>query len=971
MKTSSLLFVFFICFIFNATAQPYTLTGRIIDATDTSTLIDVSVIFQGVSDTSIKTGTVSDADGNFSLGGIAAGSYSVKFNYIGYQPQTKNIVFSNGNISLGTIKMSSTSKELKTVTVAATEIRAKQLGDTSQFNANAYKSHADATAEDLVNKMPGVTSDNSGVKVNGETLQQVLVDGKPFFGSDPTLALKNLPAEVIDNIQIFDKLSDQAAFTGFDDGSSQKTMNINTKKGKSEGVFGKVYAGYGTDDRYLTGGNINIFHGEQRISILGLANNVNQQNFSSQDLLGVSSGSGNGGGGGNRGGSGGFGGSRGGSGGGNSGGGTSNFLSGQQSGISTTNSFGINYSDKWGKKLKVSGSYFFNNTDNTNSTDIARVYTDSSENIYHETTAAETKNTNHRFNLRLEYNIDSANTIFFTPSLSLQQNNSAGNTVANDSIRKKISSSTINNTAANTHGYNSTNNLLFQHKFKKQKRTISININSSLNEKTGTGSYYSNNRFYFPDTLSLYDQHYNLYNNSNTISANVTYTEPVGKKGQVAINYNPSVSKSNADKDTYDKNDVTNAYSTHDTALSNKYNNNYTTQKGGISYRLGDRKMNFMIGANVQQATLDGVQYFPYALNINKSFTSILPNAMYNYRYTDGRNLRIMYRTNTEAPSITQLQSVVDISNPLLLRTGNADLKQDYEQTFIVRYGQAKAKTGNNFFLNLFINYTDNYIGNATYLPYRGDSLYTDKLTQASVLIKKGSQLTKPVNLDGYWNARSFLTYGMPVKAIKSNLNLNGSFNFSRTPGLLNDRINYSSNYIPSVGVVLSSNISEKLDFTLSATGNYNIVKNNVQSSSNTNYYNQVSSFKINWVFLKSFVFNTNLSHNYYTAFSSTGDQNFLLWNTYIGYKLLTNNALEVRLSAFDLLNQNKSITRTVTANYIENDVTQVLKQYFLLQLTYTIRNFKGAMPEEQHRPFEGMMPPGGMRPNRDGNDGK
>ena len=707
------------------------------------------------------------------------------------------------------------------------------------------------------------------------------------------------------------------------------------------------------------GGNINIFEGNRRVSLIGLSNNINQQNFSSEDILGITGGSGQG-----RGGFGGFGGSggsrggRGNFGGGQSGGGANNFLVGQQNGITTTNSFGFNYSDNWGKKLKVSGSYFFNGTDNITSSNLSRNYYSDSSFVYHEGNSTDAQNTNHRINMRFEYTIDSFNSIIFTPGISFQDNNSNSGTNATDSIGGKQSVATYTYNTTRNNGYSSSDNLLIQHKFKKNRRTISLNINSSLSEKTGDGTYYSDTRTFVKDTVNtLRDQHYSLYNNTNTISTNLTYTEPVGEKGQIMANYNPSFSWRNADKETKDYDTSTKEYDLSNAQYSNKYYSTYNTQRGGLSYRVGDRKLNFNAGVNVQYATLSGDQQFPTLYNASKNFTNLLPNAMFNYRYSDGRNLRIMYRTNTAEPSISQLQNVVDISNPLLLKTGNANLKQDYEQTFIVRYGLTKGKSARNFFLNLYVNYVDNYIGNRNIIAVHDTAYYKDPVAGTNTAIAPGSQLSLPVNLAGYWNTRSFLTYGIPVDFIKSNLNINGGFNFSRNPGMIDSVTNYSSYYTPSFGVVLSSNISEKVDFTLAYSGNYNVVKNTVQSQANSTYFNHTTSLRFNLMFLKHFVFNTNVTHNYYTAFSGTGDQSFILWNAYLGYKMLKNQALEARVSVYDILNQNRSISRAVTDLYVENNVTQVLKQYFMFQLTYTLRNFKGGTNTDQHSADENRPP--------------
>jgi uncharacterized membrane protein YgcG len=945
---------------FNSISQNFTVSGRVADQRDTTPVIGATVQLLQTGDSAVKTGAVADIDGNFRIDNTAPGTYVLRISYLGYEPLQRTVNVISGDVDLGMIRMRPGNNLLGNVVVEGQQVRAQQMGDTTQFNANAFKTNPDANAEDLVTKMPGVTSDNNGVKVNGESVQQILVDGKPFFGDDPAVALKNLPAEVIDKIQVFDKLSDQAQFTGFDDGQSQKAINIITKRGKNNGQFGKIYGGYGTDDRYSAGGNINFFNGDRRISVIGLANNINQQNFSSEDLLGVSSGSSGGSGRGGYGGGGGRGGGGFSGGGGFQGGGgsaASNFLVGQQNGITTTNSIGLNYSDNWGKKIRVTGSYFFNQTDNKNETDLLRNYFTGPDSnlVYKENSNSETKNYNHRFNFRFEYNIDSANALIITPKLSFQDNRSNSYLLGSNTIgNATFAGMTNNNNQAHTNGYSFSNNLLFRHKFAKRGRTLSLNIGTSLNEKTGDGKIYSYNK-YADDSTDVRDQEYDLYNNGYTLSGNLTYTEPVGKKGQLMVNYSPSYTKSKSDKEMYSMDGT--AYTDLDTLLSNKYDNTYITQRGGLSYRLTDRKYNFMAGANIQYATLDGQQYFPYSFSLQRNFTNVLPQAMFNYRFNQGTNLRIMYRTATNAPSITQLQNVVDISNTLLLRTGNPALKQDYEHTLIVRYGKTQASKAHSLFVFLYGNMAQDYIANATYIPTQ-DSMVN------GYLVRRGAQISLPVNLNGYYNTRAFVTYGMPVNPIKSNLNLNAGVTYSRTPALINSQENFSNNYALNGGLVLSSNVSENLDFTLAYNGNYNIAKNTLQKQSDNTYYSHIASFKINWIFLKGFVVNTSLNETMYSGLSQNFNQQFLLWNAYVGYKFLKDRSLEARVSAYDILNQNKSISRTFTDTYIEDSRTRVLTQYFMFTLTYTLRNFKGSasMPAADPGRLRGDMP-GGMPP--------
>jgi hypothetical protein len=310
---------------------------------------------------------------------------------------------------------------------------------------------------------------------------------------------------------------------------------------------------------------------------------------------------------------------------------------------------------------------------------------------------------------------------------------------------------------------------------------------------------------------------------------------------------------------------------------------------------------------------------------------------MYQYREEKGKNIRLMYRTNTDIPSISQLQSVVDNSNPLQLRSGNPDLKQSYTHTLSARYGVTAAKQSNSLFILAFANFTSNYIGNATYRPV------TDSVING-ILIRRGTQITMPVNLDGNVSLRTFGTYGFPVELLKSNLNVNVGVNYNHLPSIVNNQTNINNNYVMSGGLTLGSNISEKVDFTIAYSGNYNIANNSLTTTANNKYYSQITSLKFNWLFYKGFVFNTSVNHNLYSGLSGSFNQNFVLWNASLGYKFLKDKSLEVKLSVFDLLNQNRSINRTVTDTYIEDSQSNVLKQYFMLNVTYTLRKFKGMM---------------------------
>jgi hypothetical protein len=824
------------------------------------------------------------------------------------------------------------------VTVTGKTPPTQQKGDTTQYNASQFKVNPDATTEDLIKKMPGITVDKDGtVTALGEQVQKVTVDGRDFFGDDATAALRNLPSEIVDKIQVFDRLSDQAQFTGFDDGNSVKAINIVTKSGIKNGQFGRMYAGYGSDERYSAGGNVSFFKSNRRLSLVGNFNNINQQNFATQDLLGVTSnGSGNRGGG-YRGGGGrsGGGGNRGGGGFGRG----ENFTVGQQSGISKTNAIGFNYSDKWGKKVDVQGSYFFNNSNNDNDRILKSQTLFSDKTQYtDQNSISQSKNYNHRINMRLEYRIDSSNSLIISPNLNFQNNKSVSSSFSQTyyGIGDTINTSD-NNSRYNRDGYNLRNNILYRHSFAKRGRSLSLNLNTTFNKNNGESFVISRYRFFDQFGVpsdSLQDQYTNNPANGYSLSSNIAYTEPVGKKGQLQINYSPSYSKNKADQQTFLFDQTGGKYSRFDTTLSNKFDNTTTTHNGGITYRLGASRDNqFSIGVNLQHSKLASERIFPTATKVNQSFTTLLPNLMWRKKVSARGSVRIFYRANTNFPSVTQLQDVVNVSNPLQVSSGNPGLKQSYRHFLSGRYTFTNTQKGQSFFANIFLQTAQDYISNATFSPI------ADSVIQQGIVLKAGSQLTKPANLDGYKSFRSFFTYSMPVKFIKSNLNLSTGFSYSRLPGMINYLKTITDNYAYNAGIVVASNVSEYVDFNLSYSANFNNAKSSAQTQSDK-YINQSAGLQFNLLSKSGWFLQNDISNQAYSGLSEGLNQSFWLWNAGIGKKFLKNKAGELKLSVFDLLKQNQSITRTVSENYIEDSQNKVLQQYFMLTFTYSLKNF-------------------------------
>jgi outer membrane receptor protein involved in Fe transport len=919
-------------------AQTFTINGKLIDEYKQPAI--GSSVFLLKTDSSFIKGTATDVEGQFNLENINSDNYILKILSLGYKPLFKSIQIKNQDLIIPTITLKQNLTNLKEVTVEAQQALATQNGDTTSFKANAYKVNKDATAEDLVSKMPGVTVVDGKVQAQGEEVKQVLVDGKRFFGDDASAVLKNLPAEVIDKVQVFDKKSDQSQFTGFDDGNASKTINIVTKAQFKNGVFGKVYGGYGYEDKFKGGGSVNIFKGDRRISVLAQSNNINEQNFSSEDLVGVSSSS-SGGGGGRRGGG------QGGMGGGNNP--SENFQSNTQNGINTTSLFGLNYADKWGKKTEVTASYFFNWTQNDSKSSLLQQYILGSNNglVYNENNNTNSDNFNNRVNFKIETKIDSMNSIVLQPKLSFQSNKGAKELLGLNTKEVVTLSNTENSSSNNLSGYNISFPILYRHAFAKRGRTFSINATPTITKNSGENLLYTLNTYY-RDTLyygDTIDQKSKILKTGNSINGNVSYTEPLNKNNFLLVNYTAVYTDNYSSKRTFDKNYIDYKYADLDSTLTNVFKNQYQSQSGSLGYRYQKEKFNFSLNAAYQWAQLSKEQEIPTSYKLSKTFESILPSAQLQYKFSQKKNLRFNYRTSNNAPSIDQLQDVINNSNSLQLSTGNPDLKQDFQQNIFLRYSGVNTDKATSFFALIGGNYSNNYIGNSTLIANRDTNVYND------IFLQRGSQIIRPVNLDGYYSLRSFINYTFPIKKIKTNLSVNVSGNYNNVPGMINTNINYAKTATGGLGLVFSSNISEKFDFTLSSNSSYSNIQNTLQTSSNTNYFSQVSKLKITANPWKGLILQSEYSNTYYSGLTSAFNQSISLWNAAIGYKFLKNKQAELRLTVYDILNQNNSVSRTNTDSYIQDSQTNVLNRYYMLTFTYNFKKYfpkkEGSTPEQ------------------------
>ena len=913
-------------------AQTTLVVGNVTDGNEP--LIGANVILntEGIPDQLYTFAT--DELGRFGWTNVVPGRYDLVVSYVGYKDFTKLIEVPVAGLDIGTINLK-TGVQLESVTVTAQEIIATQDGDTTSYNANAYKTMPDASAQDLLEKMPTVVIQDGKISAQGEEVKRVLVDGRPFFTDDPKTALEALPAEVIQRIQIFDAQSDQSQFTGFDDGNTTKTINIVTRPDMRAGQFGKAYAGYGTDNRYRSGGNINFFNGDQRISFIGLFNNTNEQNFSSEDLVGALGNNRRRGGRGGRGGG---------------GGGSSDFTVGQQNGISKTFSAGINFSDEIGEALDLNLSYFINRSRNETLETIEERYFSMQENtLYDETSEANSINLNHRVSGRITWEIDSVNSIVYRPRFRWQENegleNSLGGTAALIGGEESPVNRSRQSYGSDYSAIDFSNNLLYRRRLAKRGRTISLNLSGGTAPKRGD-NFLETESFFFnrppAEQLELLDQRSTLDNRAWNAGLRLNYTEPLANRSRLMFDYRLSYQQEDSEVLTYQY-EMASDTELLDDQLSSVFSNDYITHSVGAGTMFRKDRSFIMVRLRAQYAELDNRATFPDELRTERSFRNLLPMVMLRRGRSRGDNLRIGYFPSTQLPSVEQLQNVLDNSNPVQLRIGNPGLAQSYRHRMFARYNKTLTEQNAVLFARISGTLTNDYIGNATYLPRSDDPIL------AELNIPRGAQLTRPVNLDGAWNVQSLLSYGFPLSFIKSNLNIDLNGGYVQLPGLVDNELNYARTTTGGLGLTLGSNIGERVDFTISSRTTFNGVENSLNTTGDNNYREQRTRLRFNWLLPADIIFRTDATHYAYTGFSDEFSSDYLLWNASLGMKLLKDNRGEISLRVFDILEQNQALSRQVTETYVRDVQSNALQRYVMLQFRYDLRHF-GTPPEREER---------------------
>lgn len=963
MKRIFLLFTIFSLLISTlAKAQGgHNISGLVIDSTKLSVPGATVKLKTEKGDSTVR---VTGLDGKFLFTGVQSGKVTITITSIGYDGVIKHLVLENDNkpFEMGNVLLKSASKMLGGVTIVGiTPVKLKE--DTVQYSAAAYKVRENSPVEDLVKKLPGVDVDADGtITTKGKTITKIRINGKDVFGGDVASITKNLPADVVENIQMIDDYGDQANLTGIKTGEPNQIMNITIRQDKNYGYSLNATGGAGRDllpapqpegTRYEGLVNSFAFHGDRQISVLANLNNVNVNTFSF---------GGNGGGGG-----------RGGNGGGGSGPSTN------ADGITDVHTGGINYRDQWGKKLAVYGSYSI--ADNTTNTDNFSIknnigsFTDSTNS--HQSVHS----VNHRFTWNMEYRPDTLNYLKVIPNFSYSSTTTTGqsqvSTVypSNSAANRNYASTSVGHSTSPNFG----TEMLFNHRFRATGRNLNIDLNvSSSHSDQDQNPIYTGNP---PTNTPLY-QKVTTGSRVNSVGASFSYLEPLSKVSFLELNYAFNYSHTTSDKstDTAFVNPITHALTdstNNDPLLSNHYRYSFMTNKVGFNYRVIEQKYNYTLGVGVQPAVLDGFSPTSGASTHITTF-NVIPTARYIYNFSQNSSFSANYNGSSSQPSFDQLQPVIDYSDASYPVQGNPNLKPSFTNNFSVRYNRFSFETGDTFFLNARFSQIGNYVA-TNKIKYNVDdpNYLTNKLVKNTVL-------STYENADGYYTGDGRISYSKPWDNRKFTISFNGRVTYTNGIGYITTRDSIGGQFVSTPvkniqknlqyqpGIRFRVDIDNVIDAQANATYSINKTTNSDTdpiAQTNTNIRQLVlgvtgrSYFWTNWTL--SYDYSHTVNQGYSTPVTNPN-----ILNLYVERRFLKNNLATIRLAAYDILNQNAGYSFTSDGTSTNETSVNRLGRYFLATIAINLKRFAGKAPSGPDDLGPGNGDGNGRRRRGDGNGG-
>lgn len=880
----------------NALAQK--VEGTIVS--DNEPLLQASVVILDQKDSTIVSFAITDENGYFKIPQLGSGNFILQVTYLGFEQYNNPFMVEEDNVVLGEINLSRSNNEIDGVEIKGDRIPLMVKKDTLIYSADAFQTQPNEVVEDLLRKMPGVEVESDGtIKAQGEDVEQVLVDGKRFFGDDPKIATKNLPASSVDKVQIYDKLSDKAEFSGVDDGERIKTINLELKEGHKNGYFGNIVAGYGTDDRYTGKMNLNRFNAQTQISFIGNFNNINEQGFSIRDYANFM---------------GGFGGFR-----------RDNapISNGLSDGFVTTNAGGINLNHSFNEKLSISTNYFLNAIENDIDNIELRENFNEGQSFTSESLSSQiSQSHNHRLNLEIEAKLDSFQDLRIRSGLVYNDGDVMTSNIFNSFNSTLLANKSSSNYASE--GDNLTFNLNTVYRVnlgKSRNKTFTFEgrLNSAQNdfisEINSENILYDNDQTEIDNFILLQDAFDN--DEGNDYRLELSYVEPLSFSSYLEF----KLRRQNYNNDVVSEYfDLVNNESILNVDLSNAFNRHYVYDRLSSVWFHVTEKSQFSAEAAFQSSRLNG-ELILENQNIEKNVLRFLPRLNWRYDLGNGQNFRMRYSTSLNMPSLTQLQPSVDNSNPLAIYQGNPELKPEYSHRLRLNFMKFDQFTFQSFFAFLNFNYSKNSIQNATTID------------------RNFVQFTQPQNVDYNFSSNASIEFASPLPVKNLKFNIRQRIGFTDGFTFLNAEEVETNRFTGTTRLRFENRNKSNLDWRLG--GSYTWSNNTFSSLEREDLsFNSKTLFgSLTYVHKEKFSIETGLDIDFYDEEQVRGDQTTVpILKASISAFILKDQRGEVKISAFDILNKNIGINQTQNLNYIETSETLSLSRYFLLSFNYRIK---------------------------------
>ena len=864
--------------------RPGAVNGRLMDTILHQPVANASVTLLRPADSMLITYTLTTDKGVFVLTGVPRGSYYLTITHIQYRPLQVPVTVSGSGVAveMGVLVMHDRSDTLGEVTVKAPPPPITMIGDTLQYNAGSFKVPPNSNVEELLRKLPGVEVGRDGsIRVQGRPVTDVLVDGKQFFGHDPKVATRNLQADAVDKVQVFDRLSDQAQWTGFNDGNGHQTINLKLKDDRKKGAFGTVRAGAGTSGRYAGQGNINAFTGNHQLSVIGQSNNINSDGSS----YGVADGG---------------------------------------NGLVTMWGAGLNLNSSLGKSAGLEGSYQFNNTSPRISETVKRQYLlgDSSY-LYRESSENRSYNNDHHVQTEIDLIPGPSSSFKIIPSLNIQHNRqSSVSNYQQENAAGYLSHAGANNSSSVNDTYDLANELMYRKKLGRAGRTFSFSLQTGFTGGHDAGQLSSFNTLYdayghaITTPLDTVLQQHNNTNGSYTYAAKAIYTEPLWRSSLLAFSLEQNNTGSRAKTAVFDRNPLSGKYDLPDTSQSNSFSNSDINTNAGIQWLTQRKKYRHNVGVTLQRRRLSGsVDTIP-----GRTFISLLVKAGSRYNFTHFKYLSFDYQTSTTPPSADQLQPVQRFSNPLFIREGNPGLRQEYIHSAQISYSSMNPIRARTFNASLSAGTTLHHILMATTV----DSI--------------GVQHSRPVNVEGCNNLNADVQVGFPLNALRLKLGLSLRGGYNRNKQIVNKVVGNVDVFTGGPGLQVEFDPLETLDIEMTARLDMNATHYALQPGVASSWSTQSYISAIRWRLPADFFLGTDVSYSVNSGAVSGTGTHVPLWNAFLSVRFLRSQRAELKLSVHDLLDQNIQISNTSSSEYVENRQILSLRRFGLLTFLYNLQ---------------------------------